>query len=111
MQTASQMRQINLQEYQRSGPYKLVAEERDALRRIASVIVEPAEGSEGEYTLTPQSVIGAVTVGDLSVLIEPKIDIPQVLSLACYAIGRVEFQPKISTTAMSMRCPMRWRLP
>ena len=88
------MRQINLQEYQRSGPYKLVAEERDALRRIASVVVEPAEGLEGEYTLTPQSVIGAVEVGELSVLIEPKIGIPQVLSLACYAIGGVKFQPE-----------------
>ena len=88
------MRQINLQEYQRSGPHKLVAEERDALRRIASVAVEPAEGLEGEYTLTPQSVIGAVEVGKLSVLIEPKIDISQVLSLACYAIGNgtVKFQ-------------------
>ena len=88
------MRQINLQEYQRSGPHKLVAEERDALRRIALVAVEPAEGLEGEYTLTPQSVIGAVEVGKLSVLIKPKIEIRQVLALACYAIGNgaVKFQ-------------------
>ena len=82
------MRQINLQEYQRSGPYKLVAEERDALRRTASIVVAPAEGLEGEYTLTPQSVIGAVEVGELSVLIKPKIDISQVMSLACYALGQ-----------------------
>ena len=27
-------------------------------------------------------------------LIEPKIGIPQVLSLACYAIGKVKFQPE-----------------
>ena len=88
------MRQINLQEYQRSGPHKLPADERDALRRLASLVVEPAEGLEGEYTLMPQSVIGAVEVGGLSVLIKPKIGISQVMSLACYAIGNgtVEFQ-------------------
>ena len=44
--------------------------------------------------MRPDSTIGAVEVGDLSVLIEPKIGIPQVLSLACYAIGKVRFQPE-----------------
>ena len=42
--------------------------------------------------LTPSSWIGAVELGDLSVLIRPKIGIPQLLSLACYAIGKVKFQ-------------------
>ena len=88
------MREINLQEYQSSGPHRLSAGERDALRRAASVGVEPAEGLDGEYILTPQSTVGAVEIGDLSVLIEPKIGIPQVLSLACYAIGKVKFQPE-----------------
>ena len=36
--------------------------------------------------------MGAIEVGDLSVLIRPKIGIPQLISLACYAIGRVKFQ-------------------
>ena len=85
-------RPINLREYQRSGPYQLSLEERGALRRIASVVVEPDEGLDGEYILMPQSTIGAIEVGDLSVLIKPKIDIPQVLSLACYAIGKVRFR-------------------
>ena len=90
------MRQINLREYQRTGPHQIAAVERDALRRIASVVVEPAEGLEGEYMLTPQSVIGAVEIGDLSIRIEPKIGIRQVLSLACYAVGNgvVRFQPE-----------------
>jgi len=85
------MREINLQEYRHSGPHQLCAGERDALRRTASVVVEPAEGLDGEYILTPQSTVGAVAIGGLSVLIEPKIGIPQVLSLACYAIGKVKF--------------------
>ena len=36
--------------------------------------------------------MGAVEFDDLSVLIQPKIGIPQLLSLACYAIGQVKFQ-------------------
>ena len=56
--------------------------------------IESVAGTENQYRLRPGSHIGAVTVGDLSVLIEPKIGIPQVLSLACYAIGRVKFQPE-----------------
>ena len=90
---AKAMCQINLQEYVRSEPHTLPPSERDTLRRaIPSLTVEPAYGAEGEYVLTPGSTVGAVEVGDLSVLIRPKIGIRQLLSLACYAIGRVRFQ-------------------
>ena len=84
------MREINLQEYRRSEPIKLSVAERDALARV--VAIEPALGEDSTYILTPGSTIGAVEVGGLSALIEPKIGIPQVLSLACYAIGKVKFQ-------------------
>ena len=84
------MREINLQEYRRSEPIKLSVAERDALARV--VAIEPALGEDSTYILTPGSTIGAVEVGGLSALIEPKIGIPQVLSLACYAVGKVEFQ-------------------
>ena len=86
------MREITLQEHQRSDPFALSVTERDVLRRTASVAIEPAEREDSAYVLTPGSTIGAVEIGDLSVLIEPKIGIPQVLSLACYAIGKVKFQ-------------------
>lgn len=87
------MRQIDLREYVRSGPHTLSPSDRDTLRGvIPSLTVEPAYGAEGEYLLTPGSTVGAVEVGGLSVLIRPKIGIPQLLSLACYAIGRVRFQ-------------------
>ena len=39
------------------------------------------------HPLRPGSTVGAVEIGDLSVLIRPKIGIPQLLSLACYAMG------------------------
>lgn len=88
------MREINLQEYRRSCPVSLRVRQRDALRRvIPSIAAEPVEGEEGTYSLMPGSTIGAVEVEGLSVLIEPKIGTRQVLSLACYAISRVTFQP------------------
>ena len=85
------MREITLQEHQRSDPFALSVAERDVLRRTASVAIEPAEREDSACVLTPGSTIGAVEIGGLSVLIEPKIGIPQVLSLACYAIGKVKF--------------------
>ena len=42
---------------------------------------------QAAYVLKPGSTVGAVEIGDLSVLIRPKIPIPQLLSLACYAMG------------------------
>ena len=82
------MRQIDLQEYQQSEAVELTREERDELRDVLpSLAVEPAEGLDGAYWLKPGSTVGAVEIGDLSVLIRPKIGIPQLLSLACYAMG------------------------
>ena len=87
------MREINLQEHRQSGePYPLSVRERDALRQALPVAVTPVQGSNNTYYLRPDSTIGAVEVGDLSVFIEPKIGIPKVISLACYAIGKVRFQ-------------------
>ena len=82
------MRQIDLQEYRHSEPYPLSVDERDALKEaLPSLTIEPAVATEGEYCLTPASTVGAVEIGELSVLIRPKIGIPQMLSLACYAMG------------------------
>ncbi len=87
------MRQIDLKEYAPSEPYALSSAEHDALRlALPSLTIERIIGAQDTYLLTPGSTVGAVEVGDLSVLIRPKIGIPQLLSLACYAIGRVKFQ-------------------
>lgn len=81
------MREINLREYRTSEPHTLTVAERDALGQAnLSITIEPVSGTEGTYTLTPGSTVGALEVGDLSVRIEPKIGIPQLLSLACYAM-------------------------
>ncbi|MCY4530517.1 MAG: restriction endonuclease [Chloroflexi bacterium] len=83
------MRQIDLREYETSV-YPLSDAHRDALlgeKKTLGLTVEPVIGKEGTYSLTPGSTVGAVEIGDLSVLIRPKIGIPQLLSLACYAIG------------------------
>ena len=87
------MPKIDLQEYRQSGPVSLSPTELNALKaKELSLTITPTGDAEGTYYLTPSSTIGAFEVGDLSVLIEPKIGIPQLLSLACYAIDKVRFR-------------------
>ena len=89
------MREITLKEWDWKESVSLTGAEHDALRQAVPLdAVERVIGTENQYRLRPGSHIGAVTVGDLSVLIEPKIGIRQVLALACYAIGNgtVKFQ-------------------
>ncbi len=82
------MRLLDLQEYQQSDPYKLSASDIKILNGAQlSLTIEPATEKDGTYHITPSSVVGALEVGDLSVLIRPKIGIPQLLSMACYAMG------------------------
>ena len=87
------MREINVKEYTTSEAHRLSSTERDALQsHDLSLAIGPVKGEESVYHLTPGSTVGAVQVGGLSVLIEPKIGIPQLLSLACYAIGAYKLQ-------------------
>ena len=90
------MRQLNLQEFSTSErEYPLSVAERDALLEVLPALtVENIVGAEGVYHLKPGSTVGAVEVGELSVLIEPKMSIPQLLSLACYAMGVFKAQEK-----------------
>ena len=89
------MRQIDLREYEESGPYTLSVTQRDTLRSVIdSLTITPVPGESSEYTLRPGSHVGAVEMGDLSVLIQPKIGIPQLLSLACYAMGAYRLQDR-----------------
>ena len=82
------MRRVDLSEYQRSEPYRLSVAERNALKdALPSLTIEPASDTSSVYHLTPGSTVGAVEVGDLSLLVRPKIKIPQLLSLACYAMS------------------------
>ena len=82
------MQQINLQEYQESNPVPLEVDKRDLLRDLlSSVSIEPVKHTSIKYRLRPGSIVGALEAEGLSVLIKPKIGIPQLLSLACYAMG------------------------
>ncbi|MXX00017.1 MAG: hypothetical protein F4Z41_05100 [Acidimicrobiia bacterium] len=87
------MRRIDLQEHTTSQvPLRLSYAERRRLGEIVpSLSFDPAE-MEGTYLLRPGSDVGAVEIEDLSILIHPKIGIPQLLSLACYAMGIVKHQ-------------------
>ena len=86
------MRQLDLQEYL-SSEDRLNASELRALLEAGNLGLSVAPTpNEGVYVLKPESTVGAVEVGQLSVLIRPKIGIPQLVSLACYTIGKVRFQ-------------------
>ena len=90
---AAAMRPVDLQEYARSEPLPLSVTERDALLRARhdlGLSIEPVANAGNQYILTPGSTVGAVEIGSLSVNIAPKIGIPQLLSLACYAAGRID---------------------
>ena len=89
------MRSLDLQEWRTSDPIRLSAAERGALRAAlptSALGIEPADGADGTYHLRSFATVGALEVGGLSVLIRPKIDIPQTLSLACYASDLARFQ-------------------
>ena len=80
---------INLQEYEQRE-YVLSDSQWDALLGMQGALdltIQPVRGKQNTYSLKPGSTVGAVEIDDLSVLIEPKIGIPQLLSLACYAMG------------------------
>ena len=64
---ARAMRQLNLEEYQNSGPLSISHNELEALLREAKTLnlsitlsITPAATSGGEYVLKPDSTVGAV---------------------------------------------------
>ena len=91
------MRRIDLKEYESSGPHVLTRDQRKALQDIKkwlTVSRADTEGTDAEYELNPGSTVGAIEIGDLSVLIRPKIGIPSLLSMACYAMGAYKSQDR-----------------
>ena len=90
------MVQLDLKEYEQ-GEFALSDVQRDTLleqKKTLDLTIEPVLGKEGTYSLKPGSTVGAVEIGDVSVLIQPKIGIRQLLSLACYAMGVFKPQEK-----------------
>lgn len=100
------MREINLTEYQESDPVALTVDQRDALKEaVSGLTITPAPGESDRYILKPGSTVGAVEVGGLSVLIRPKIEIEQLISLACYRDWRDLVQ------SSDFDFPEEWALP
>ncbi len=87
------MPEIDLQEHETSRPYRLSVDKRDALAKF--VDVTPVAGESDTYTLKPGSTVGALSVGDLSVIIQPKLKISRVLYLASYAMAAFKPQEEL----------------
>ena len=99
------MREINLTEYQ-PCEVRLSEDERSALAQAKKDLGLAIEHNGGDsYTLRPSSIVGAVEVGGLSVLIRPKIEIKQLISLACYPDWRDLVQ------SSDFDFPEEWALP
>ena len=82
------MREISLREYQPKEE-RLSEGELSALtqaKKDLGLSITPS--GHDAYALRPSSIVGAVEVGGLSVIIEPKVGVGQLISLACYAMGR-----------------------
>ena len=91
------MLKIDLQEYVTSE-HKLLVDQLDVLLQETKNLclsVEPVRGKKGVYNLTPDSTVGALEIDGVSLLIEPKIGIPRLLSLACYALGAYKPQDRL----------------
>ena len=102
------MRQIDLEEYEPSRPVRLPTSERDALlheSRTLDLSITPCPGDANRYILKPGSTVGAVEIGDLSVLIRPKIPIPHLLSLGVLRHEQIQTPAgKCSTSQINTRC-------
>ena len=80
------MRRIELQEYvSYTTDVPLDKDQLLALKK-ANIDVAPSPDAAGAYILTPSSYIGALNVGELAVVIRPKIPINRVMFLIAYAM-------------------------
>ncbi len=80
---------IDLREYEETE-HALAASHLNLLLSEASALnltVQPTAADGGTHRITAGPTVGAVEFDDLSVLIRPKMPIPQLLSLICYATG------------------------
>ena len=83
------MLKIDLTEYEESEPVSLSYRELVTLHDSDLAIgVRPDSEEDGKYRLKPASTVGAAELEGMSILIRPKIGIPQLLSIACYAMTK-----------------------
>ena len=58
-----------------------------ALTEDARIEVTPSPDQEGAYRLRPSSFVGAINIGELAVVVRPKIPIDRVMFLIAYAMN------------------------
>lgn len=87
------MTTLSFREWSTTTNVALTTAQRDALRITFGATVQPSLGSHEHYDITPGNTIGALQVGDLTLLVEPKIPISRVLFLLGYAADPTGFGP------------------
>ena len=65
--------------------------QRDDLGRLFAVDVTPSAGSVDHYDLCPTNTVGAATLGDLPVIIQPRFGISSAMFLISYALDPGEW--------------------
>jgi len=88
------MRALTLSEYQTTPAVELSLQQLRDLRAVApSVAVTPTLDHDGYYDLTPGAQIGAINLGELSIVIRPKLPIDRLLFLLSYALDPLSWSP------------------
>ena len=86
------MTTLTLTQHRPKSGVRLSIQERDLLASLVpDLSISPQAGSESVYELVAGSRIGNVVVGDLSIQIQPKIQIERVLFLLSYALDPVRW--------------------
>ena len=81
------MHRLELEEYEpRYWKGSLDREQIRALTDYARVEVTPSPDEESAYTLKPSSYVGTAKVGDLAIVVRPKVPIDRVMFLIAYAM-------------------------
>ena len=81
------MRRLALTEYLKTEAVPLSPAECDLLRRLAPwMTVTPTIGQRDCYDPTPDSHVGALSIGDLAITIRPKVPIDRLLFLLSYVV-------------------------
>lgn len=78
---------LQLTEWSTSTGVELTPRQRDVLRSVFAVTVQPPLGTDARYDVTPGNVIGAIVSDGRRITIQPKIPIDRVLFLLGYSLG------------------------
>jgi 5-methylcytosine-specific restriction enzyme subunit McrC len=90
------MRRIPLEEFRRSEPVALSADERQVLARLyPGMRIETSPVRESEFHLTPDQHVGMVCLSDLTLEIRPKFPTTSVLFLIAYACEAISWSEDI----------------